>query len=84
MLTCIDITFKMKKSPAERISRNQKGTLIACGLVAGSAIMDFKVKAMGIFNESTMLNLLQPQEFFGVMLEYKLTNPLIPLQEAPL
>ena len=31
---------KMKKSPAERISRNQKGTLIACGLVAGSAIMD--------------------------------------------
>lgn len=41
-------------------------------------------KGLGIFNESATLNLLQPQEFFGAMLEYKLTNPLIPLQEAPL
>lgn len=30
----------MKKSDEERITRNQKGTLIACGLVAGSAIID--------------------------------------------
>ncbi len=30
----------MKKSDEEQIIRNQKGTLIACGLVAGSAIMD--------------------------------------------
>ncbi|KTD47550.1 OPT family oligopeptide transporter [Legionella quateirensis] len=53
---------KMKTGPEEAITRKQKGTLIACGLVAGSAIMDVVLAIpFSIFHSPDALQLVGPE-----------------------
>ncbi|KTD30919.1 oligopeptide transporter [Legionella moravica] len=52
---------RMKKDQEETIIRKQKGTLIACGLVAGSAIMDVVLAIpFSIFHSPDALQLVGP------------------------
>lgn len=53
--------LRMKKDQEETIIRKQKGTLIACGLVAGSAIMDVVLAIpFSIFHSPDALQLVGP------------------------
>ncbi|WP_298627156.1 OPT family oligopeptide transporter [uncultured Legionella sp.] len=64
---------RMKTSPDETITRKQKGTLIACGLVAGSAIIDVLLAIpFSIFHSPDVLQLVGPEwkekgVYFGVL-----------------
>lgn len=52
---------RMKISPEETVTRKQKGTLIACGLVAGSAIIDVLLAIpFSIFHSPDALQLVGP------------------------
>lgn len=52
----------MKVSEQDAMARKQKGTLIACGLVAGSALMDILLAVpFSIFRSSDVLSLVGPQ-----------------------
>ncbi|MBL7480080.1 OPT family oligopeptide transporter [Legionella bononiensis] len=53
---------RMKTGQEETITRKQKGTLIACGLVAGSAIMDVLLAIpFSIFHSPDALQLVGPE-----------------------
>jgi putative OPT family oligopeptide transporter len=53
---------RMKVTPDETITRKQKGTLLACGLVAGSAIIDVLLAIpFSIFHSPDALQLVGPE-----------------------
>lgn len=53
---------RMKITPDETITRKQKGTLLACGLVAGSAIIDVLLAIpFSIFHSPDALQLVGPE-----------------------
>ncbi|RUR20299.1 oligopeptide transporter, OPT family [Legionella sp. km535] len=69
---------RMKKDHEETITRKQKGTLIACGLVAGSAIMDVVLAIpFSIFHSPDALQLVGPEwkdksVYLGVVITFVL------------
>src|SRR5204862_6589539 len=72
------IAWKLARSSTdERVAkaRTDKGTLVASGLIAGAAILDFSVNALAIFDEQLNKNRIMPALDFSSRMIEKFGGP---------